>query len=68
MGKSLRDRAQIALEKLTDPVLFHSLNIKKLRAPKEGYRLRVGDYRILFIKEQNLITIHDVGHRKDVYK
>jgi mRNA-degrading endonuclease RelE of RelBE toxin-antitoxin system len=42
--------------------------IKELKSPAEGFRLRKGDYRILFIKNKNQITIHDVGHRKDVYK
>ena len=33
-----------------------------------SYRLRVGDYRILFDLEKNQIIILRVQHRKDVYK
>ncbi len=44
-----------------------NLNIKKLRAPLNGYRLRSGDYRILFTKENATITIYQIAHRKDAY-
>ena len=33
-----------------------------------GYKLRVGDYRVLFSVNNNLITIWKVGHRKNIYK
>jgi mRNA interferase RelE/StbE len=43
-------------------------NIKKLSShPAAGYRLRVGDYRILFDKDDR-IRIIKIGHRKDVYQ
>ncbi|HHB91097.1 MAG TPA: hypothetical protein ENK60_07280 [Anaerolineae bacterium] len=32
------------------------------------YRLRVGDYRILFEVEEDQIVIYRVRHRKDVYR
>ena len=34
------------------------------------YRLRVGDYRVIFIKEADeiVIVVIGVGHRRDVYK
>lgn len=32
------------------------------------YRFRIGDYRVSFdVEEQNLV-IHDVDHRKDIYR
>jgi mRNA interferase RelE/StbE len=30
-------------------------------------RLRVGDWRVLFTIKTDTITIHAVGHRRDVY-
>ena len=42
-------------------------NFKKLNNFIPPYRLRVGDYRVLFDIEDNKITIHRVRHRKDVY-
>jgi len=43
-------------------------DIKKLKLPLEGYRIRKGDYRILFEIEKNTIIIYSIKHRKDVYK
>jgi len=36
---------------------------------KNGFRLRVGDYRILFTidKKEQIVAIFAVGHRKDIY-
>ncbi|AHJ11908.1 MULTISPECIES: type II toxin-antitoxin system RelE family toxin [Sulfurospirillum] len=42
--------------------------IKKLKTPFDGaYRLRIGDYRVIFYHEENLMLISKVAHRKDVY-
>lgn len=43
--------------------------IKKLQG-QEGYRLRVGDYRVLYtIDDQHkLVSIYAVGHRREVYR
>ena len=43
--------------------------VKKLIG-KNGYRLRVGDYRILYTinSEDKRIDIYSVAHRKDVYR
>ncbi len=43
-------------------------NIKQLRGSDFGYRLRMGDYRILFDVEGDTIVIQKVGHRKNVYE
>lgn len=44
-------------------------NVKKLQGV-EGYRLRVGDWRILYrLKDQELvIVVIDIGQRKEVYR
>ena len=45
-------------------------NIKKLGTEKEViYRLRVGNYRVIFQKDQHelIILIIRIGHRKDIY-
>lgn len=33
-----------------------------------GYRLRVGDYRVLFTMTGAAVEVYRVGHRKDVYE
>ena len=42
-------------------------DIKHLRRADVAYRLRTGDYRILFDLEGNTIVIRKIGHRKNVY-
>ena len=42
-------------------------DIKSL-AGKDGYRLRVGDYRILFDVIENMIAIHAIAPRGQAYK
>ena len=43
-----------------------SCDIKKLKA-SNNYRLRVGDYRIIFIFDKDLIKILKIGHRQQIY-
>jgi mRNA interferase RelE/StbE len=42
---------------------------KKLRG-REGYRLRVGDYRILYLVDdaEQKIEVYSVAHRREVYR
>ncbi len=42
---------------------------KKLKG-EDRYRLRVGDYRVVYMvdEKQKIITIYRVRHRKDVYR
>ncbi|WP_276504103.1 type II toxin-antitoxin system RelE family toxin [Terrimonas pollutisoli] len=42
---------------------------KKLKG-RDAYRIREGDYRIIYEIEDNILTIIivDVGHRKDIYE
>ena len=49
----------------SNPILT---KIKKLKTPFDGaYRLRVGNYRIIFYQEDDLMLISKIAHRKDVY-
>jgi mRNA interferase RelE/StbE len=49
----------------TTPILT---KIKKLKTPFDGaYRLRIGDYRVIFYLEEDLVLISKIVHRKDVY-
>jgi mRNA-degrading endonuclease RelE of RelBE toxin-antitoxin system len=44
-------------------------DVKRLRPPRHEFRLRVGDYRILFLRKEELtIEILRVLHRKDAYR
>ena len=78
----LSKKAQKKLDKLSDniaePILDAIGNLeenprpqgyKKLKA-RDGYRIRVGDYRIIYniFELQLIIDIITLGHRKDVYE
>ncbi len=49
---------------------IHSLpagDVKKLQG-RSGYRLRVGDYRIIFDKDGNILYIERIDNRGQIYK
>ena len=57
-----------AIESLAEnPFPFQS---KKMKGSESSYRLRVGDYRVIYQvdTENKVITIYHVRHRKDAYK
>jgi mRNA interferase RelE/StbE len=41
-------------------------NVKRLRG-REGLRLRVGDWRVIFNEEGDAIVVLAVGHRREIY-
>jgi mRNA interferase RelE/StbE len=43
---------------------------RKLRGYKDIWRIRVGDYRVVYIidDERKLVSITRIAHRKDVYE
>ena len=43
-------------------------DVKKLQGFKHKYRLRAGNYRVLFELESACVVIYDVGDRKDIYE
>jgi len=45
-------------------------NIKKLQGVEDCYRLRIGDYRVIYriINLKVVIEIIKIGHRQDIYK
>ncbi len=57
-----------AIEDLKQGPFNKNLVIKKLKTSFEGYRIRKGSFRILFIIENKTILIYSIKHRKDAYK
>ena len=43
-------------------------NTKKLQGHKTAYRTRIGDYRLGFFFEDEVILLARFVHRKDIYK
>ena len=43
---------------------------RKLRDVEKSYRIRVGDYRIVYQvdEKEGMVTIYHIRHRKDIYR
>jgi mRNA interferase RelE/StbE len=43
---------------------------KHLEVPFEGYRIRIGDWRVLYCVDdtKQLVTVYAVRHRREVYR
>ena len=54
------------LQKVSKPSEIN--NIKKLKGFKSAYRVKMGDYRIGFILEDNLIKLSRIMNRKEIYR
>ncbi len=67
ISKSDKLKIKKAIEEklVNDPVRFG----KPLQYSLKGCRrLRVGDYRVIYIIEKAVVLIVKIGHRKEVYK
>jgi mRNA interferase RelE/StbE len=42
-------------------------DVKRLKAFVPNYRLRVGDWRVLFDVDADRIVVHDIKHRSKAY-
>lgn len=62
--------------RMVERIRWLAENLEKVRPqPLKGdlaglYKLREGDYRIIYeiIREENVIIIHTVGHRREIYR
>ena len=74
--KSLQDerlkaRLKEAIAKLQNhPIALRRLDVEKLEGLKRAYRVRVGEYRIIFLvdKEDKTIYITHIGRRESIYE
>lgn len=62
-----RKKATIAFDEM---VTFgvKSSNTKKLQTPFPGYRKRIGDYRILFEHNDEIIIVYRICKRSEAYR
>jgi len=63
----IRKRIQIAIDELADHPFPHGF--KKL-VGDHGYRIRIGDYRVIYDVEHARLTVLviRIGHRREVYR
>ncbi len=60
--KTTKKRLREAIEKIPFG------DIKKLTGLENEYRLRVGDLRVLFTVENDIITVNEIKPRGQIYK
>jgi mRNA interferase RelE/StbE len=53
--------------KLTIYATTGSGDVKRLKGGGSGCRLRIGNWRVIFIEDARSITVIGVGHRNEIY-
>jgi mRNA interferase RelE/StbE len=66
LDASISRRIFKSVDELKDK--FSEKDIKKLKGYSNLYRLRVGDFRVIFELERDLIIILKIGHRESIYE
>lgn len=56
-----------AMARLAEDPGRTDLDVKKL-AGREGFRLRLGDWRVIYTKDGQVLAVERIGPRGDVYK
>ncbi len=69
LDRPVQVRIKAKIELLAGDFNSMSSNLKQLKGVKDLYRMRVADYRVVFKKYDEKITILIVriGHRREVY-
>lgn len=80
MNVELSPQAARYLKRLNNPIKARIINALELLAKeppqgdiknltgRDGYRLRVGDTRLLFVIKDNSIVVHSIAPRGQAYK
>jgi len=67
LSKIIQDRIEVRLDALATNPRPHGM--KALVGRPDTYRIRVGDYRVIYRIEddQLIVLVVEIGHRKDIY-
>lgn len=68
LPKAVAERVAKALRALAEAP--RPSGVKKLQAVDNAYRIRIGDYRIVYeiIDQQVTVIVIKIGHRREVYR
>ncbi|GAX34636.1 type II toxin-antitoxin system RelE family toxin [Nodularia sp. NIES-3585] len=68
LSQELQDRIQTKIDDLA--IEPRPNGVKKLKGEENSYRIRVGDYRVVYdiFDDVVLVSVVSVGHRSEVYK
>jgi mRNA interferase RelE/StbE len=65
LPKEYKSLVDVALFRLSEGL---ELNLKPVEGEKDVYRIRVGKYRVLFLKSNKTVLVFRISSRGDVYK
>lgn len=70
LPKLVKIRVNDAIKILSISPFSDILNFKKLKAKENYYRIRIGDYRVVYSVFNDILVLRIIrlGHRKDIYK
>jgi mRNA interferase RelE/StbE len=70
LPKKVKSKIDESLEILSISPFNDILKFKKIRGKDNHYRIRVGNYRVVYTPREDTLVIRiiRVGHRKDIYK
>jgi len=67
-SQSIKDQLLTLIELIESTDSLKNIpNLKKLKGHKSAYRIRIGDYRLGFFYENNVVLMARFVHRKDIY-
>lgn len=67
--KHVKQQIEIIISEVEKARQLNSLhNLKKLKGHKSAYRIRVGNYRLGFMYENQTVIFIRLLNRKDIYK
>jgi mRNA interferase RelE/StbE len=68
LPKKMTNRLAVIIDALADNP--RPLSCKKLQGTNDAYRIRTGDYRVIYTVDDQIVTVEivKIGNRKDVYK
>ncbi|WP_020604826.1 type II toxin-antitoxin system RelE family toxin [Spirosoma spitsbergense] len=68
LPKNMLGKVASAIDDLADEP--RPVNCKKLKDATDSYRIRIGDYRVIYTVDDVTVTVEvvKVGNRKDIYE
>ena len=73
--KDLKKLPRIVLERIANSLRAlqenpRPMGVKKLQGEKDAYRVRAGDYRIVYriVDQEVLVVVIKIAHRREVYR
>ncbi len=66
----IQDKIVEALSFLAENPFTGLLQIKKLKGREKLYRIRIDDYRLIYVVEsfELIVIVIKIGHRKEIYR